>query len=82
MVGGHEIRDPGHHGRGREAVAGRARGVVLDVEHARQGDAVAGPAAAVGEEEVGLRGAGARVRVGEVVPAADEAGGRGAVVVA
>ena len=81
MIRVHEILDPGDHGGRAEAVARRAVRVVLDVEHAGQGDAVTGPAAAVGEEVVGLRGAAAGVRVGEVVAAADETGGGGAVVV-
>lgn len=53
-----EIADPGHHAGLREPVAGLARGgrVVFHVEHAGQGDAVGGPAAAVREEEGRLRG--------------------------
>ena len=74
-----EALDPGHHRRGRQAVAGCARRVVLDVQHAGERDAVLGPAAAVREEVRRLRGAGARVGVCEVVAAADEAcfGGAG-----
>ena len=81
VVGGDEALDPGDHGGGGEAVAGGAVGVVFDVEHPREGDAVAGPAAAVGEEEGRLRCAGGFVRVGEVVAAPDEAGVCGAGVV-
>ena len=82
MVGVDEVFDPGYHGGMAEAVTGRARGVVFDVEHARQGDAVLGPAAAMGEEVVGLGSAGAGVGVGEMVAAADESGFGGAGVVA
>lgn len=82
MVRVDKVADPGDHGGGGEAVASGAVGVVLDVEHAREGLAVAGPAAAVLEEVVGLGGAGGGVGVGEVVAATDEAGGGGAVVVA
>lgn len=74
--------NPGDHGRLAEAVANRARRVVFDVEHAGEGDAVFGPATAVGEEVVGLGRAGAAIGVGEVVAAADEFGGGGAGVVA
>ena len=81
MVRRHETLDPGDHRGGAQPVAGRSRRVVFDVEHAREGDAVRGPAAAVGEEEVRLGRAGAGVRVCEVVAAADEAGGGGARVV-
>lgn len=80
MVGVDEVIDPGHHRRGRQAEAGRAGGVVLDVEHAGEGDAVPGPAAAVGEEVGCLRGAGGGAGVREVVAAADEAGIGGAGV--
>lgn len=81
MVRGHEVGDPGDHGGGAETVAGRARGVVFDVEHAGEGPAVGGPAAAVGEEEGCLRGAGAGGGAGEVVAAAEEGGAGGAGVV-
>lgn len=81
MIRVDEIRDPAHHRRGAEAVAGRARRVVLDVEHAGQGDAVGGPAAAVGEEEIRLGGAGGGGGACEVVAAPDERGGCGAGVV-
>lgn len=80
MVGVDEVLDPGHHRRGGEAKAGRAGGVVLDVEHAGEGDAVLGPAAAVGDEVGCLGGAGGGVRVREVVATADEAGVGGAGV--
>ena len=81
MIGVNEARDPSDHGRLAEAIARGARGVVLDVEHAGERDAVTGPAAAVREEEVGLRRAGAEIGVGEVVAAADETGAGGAGVV-
>lgn len=80
-VGVDEVLDPRDHLRVGQAVAGVARRVVLEVEHAGQGDAVVGPAAAVGEEVLGLVGARGAVRVGEVVAAADEAGRGGAGVV-
>lgn len=81
VVGVDEILDPGDHGGLGEAVTGRARGVVFDVQHAGEGDAVARPATPVGEEVVGLRRAGAGVGVREVVAPADQAGGRGPAVV-
>lgn len=81
MVRGYEIGDPGDHGGVAEPVAGCARGVVLDVEHAGEGAPVGGPAAAVGEEEGRLRRAAAGGGVGEVVAAAEEGGGAGAGVV-
>ena len=78
-----EVLHPRHHGRLAQPVARRPAGVVLDVQHARQRDAVAAPAAPVLDEVRGLRGAGAGVRVREVVAAADEAGvGRARVVAA
>lgn len=67
VVGVAEVLDPGDGGAGRE------HAVALEVEHAGEGDAVTGPAAAVGEEVVRLRGTRARVQVGEVVAAADQA---------
>lgn len=73
--------DPADHGRGRQAEAGGLARDRLQVDHARKSDAVVGPAAAVGEEVIGLGGAGGRVRVRKVVAAADEAGGGGAGVV-
>lgn len=56
-----------------EAVAGGAVGVVLDIEHAGEGDAIARPATAVLKKEVGLDGAGRDIRAGKVVTTADEA---------
>lgn len=84
LVSVHERADPSHHGGLGEAVAGAASGgrVVFHVEHAGEGDAVGGPAAAVGEEEGRLGGAGGGGRwAREVVAAADEAGGCGRGVV-
>lgn len=49
MIRVHKGLDPAHHRGGGEPVAGCAVGVVLDVQHAGEGDAVSGPAAAVGE---------------------------------
>jgi len=66
-----EIADPADHRRGAEPVARRAAGVVFDVEQARERAAVRGPAAAVREEVVCLRGARAAGRLREMVPAAD-----------
>ena len=70
-----------HHRTRAQAIARGAGGVVLNVQHPRQRDAVVGPPAAVGEEEIRLGCAAAGVGVGEVVAAADEAGGGGAGVV-
>ena len=81
VIGIHEARDPRDHGRLAETIACGARRVVLDVEHAGERDAVAGPTAAVCEEEVSLRRAGAGVGVSKVVAAADEAGAGCAAVV-
>lgn len=71
-----EFLDPGGHGGRGEAVAAG-----LEIEHARQGLAIAGPAAAVGDEVLGLGLAGAGAGLGEVVSAADELGLGGAGVV-
>lgn len=76
LVGLAELLDPGGHGGRGEAVAAG-----LEVEHTRQGLAIAGPAAAVGNEVLGLGLAGAGAWLGEVVSAADELGIRGAGVV-
>ncbi|KFY92315.1 hypothetical protein V498_05038 [Pseudogymnoascus sp. VKM F-4517 (FW-2822)] len=80
VVGVDKVLDPGHHRRRGEAEAGCAGGVVLDVEHAGEGDAVLGPAAAVGDEVGCLRGAGGGAGVGKVVATADEASLGGASV--
>lgn len=80
MVRLDEVRDPADHAAGRETVAGGPAGVVLEINHAGERDAIFGPAAAVGEEVIRLRGAGAGSGVGEVVAAADEAGLGGACV--
>ena len=82
MILGDEALDPSDHGRLAETVTGGAVGVVLDVEHARQRDAVAGPAAAVREEKCRLRASGAFVRVREMVSAADKAGARSSAIMA
>lgn len=73
VVGVDEVLDPRHHGGRAEVEARGAGGVVLDVEHAGEGDAVVGPAAAVRDEVGRLGAAGAGVRVREVVAAAEEA---------
>lgn len=57
------------------------RVAVLHVEHAGQGDAVGAPAAAVGDEVLGLGSTSGDGRAGEVVGTADEAGVCGAVVI-
>ncbi len=82
MILGDEALDPRDHCRLAEAVTGGAVRIILDVEHARQRDAVAGPAAAVREEKGRLRAAGAFVRVGEMVSAADKARARSSAVMA
>lgn len=76
MVLVREAADPSYHLRGGES------GAVGDfeVEHAGEGDAVFRPAAAVGDEEGGLGGAGGGAGLGEVVAAADEVGVCGAAV--
>ncbi len=51
-----KVLDPGDHGRGTQAVAGGSRGVVLDIEHPRKGDAIIRPTSTVSQEEVGLSG--------------------------
>lgn len=76
-----KVRDPRHHVVGREAVAGVALGRVLNVEHAGERDAVVGPPAAVADKVLGLLGAARRRGLAKVVAAAEEAGGRGALVV-
>ena len=72
--------DPRHHARRAQAPA-RGGALGLEVQHAGERDAVVGPAAAVGEEVVGLGGAGGLAGVRKVVAAADEAGVGGARVV-
>lgn len=69
-----KVADPLDHGALAEAVAGSAVRVVLDIEHSRQRDAIGRPAAAVGQEEVGLGSAARDVGAGKVVATADEAG--------
>ena len=66
-----EAMDPCYHGRSAQTVACCAVGVVFNIQHPGEGDAIATPAAAVGEEEVRLGGAGGFVGVREVVAAAD-----------
>src|SRR5699024_7615354 len=66
-------------GRG-EPVVRRRPGAALDIDHARQGEAVVGPAAAVVEEELHLLLRPAGVGAGEVVSAAHEPGVAGAEV--
>jgi hypothetical protein len=76
-----EVLDPGDHGGVAEAITGGSRRVVLDVEHPGEGNSIARPATAVGEEVVGLSGARAGCRVSKVVAATDEAGSGGTGVV-
>lgn len=59
MVRLDKVRDPADHAAGRETVACSTAGVVLEINHARERDAILGPAAAVGEEVIRLGGAGA-----------------------
>lgn len=68
-----EIADPVDHGALREAIAGGSVRVVLNVQHARKGNAIAAPAATVGDKIVGLRRARRAVGQRKVVAAADEA---------
>ena len=82
MIFRDEALYPRHHFGMAQTVAGGAVGVVFDVEHAGEGDTVAGPAAAVSEEEGRLGASCAGVRVGEVVTAADETGACCSVVMA
>ncbi len=62
-----EAVEPRHHPALTQAVAGRAVGVVLDVERAGQRLTVGRPCAAVSCEPVGLGSAGRPIREGEVV---------------
>lgn len=66
-----------------KAIALVAVGIGLDVEHARQGDAVLAPAPTVGNEMVDLRRCAAAVRQSKVVAATNETsvGGSGVMVV-
>ena len=66
----------------RKAIARSTIRVVLDIEHARQGDAVAAPTPSALKEVIGLGSAGGRIRSGEVVSAADESGVCGTDIVA
>jgi hypothetical protein len=76
MVGVAEVFDPGYGGARREHAG------ALEVQHTGQGDAIAGPAAAVGEEVLRLCGTGAGVQVCKVIATTDETGVCGAGVVA
>ena len=76
----HEVADPGDHPARGLAEAGVAVRVPLDVEDTGQGAAVAGPAAAVVDEVVGLGCSIGGVRGREVVRPADHAHVVGAVV--
>lgn len=71
-----KVADPGDHLPSRETGTS-----CFEVKHAREGESVGGPAAAVRDEEACLRGAGAGVGVCVVVSPADEAGGCGGGVV-
>lgn len=71
VVGVGEIFDPGDHCCLAKAVAGGARRIILDIEHTREGSSITGPPTSVGEEVVGLGGAGAAAWVGKVVATAD-----------
>ena len=81
MVLAHEVLDPAHHRTSAQPITRRPAGVVLDIEHAREGDAIAGPVPAVLDEVLRLCGARRVIGVGEVVGPADEVRGGGAVVV-
>src|SRR5699024_3680946 len=74
-----EPHDPFAHLLWGEPVVAREPGVALEIDHARQGEAVVGPAAAVVEEELHLLLRPAGVGAGEVVSAAHEPGVAGAV---
>lgn len=74
VVGLAEVLDPGSHVGRTEAVAGRAGWVVLQVQHSREGLAIIGPAATVGEEVLGLAGSGAGGGLRKVVTTSDETG--------
>lgn len=74
LVGLDKVGDPVDHGTGRETVAGSAAGVVLNVEHTGEGDAVTAPATTVLEEVVGLSSARRRGGLGKVVTTTDQAG--------
>src|SRR5918999_806651 len=71
-VGVDEVGDPRPHRALAQPVAGRAVRVVLDVERAGQRAVVSRPGAAVGGEEVRLRGAACPVGQREVVRPADQ----------
>src|SRR5690606_10568612 len=75
-----EADDPLAHLLLAEPVVAGPPGVGLEVDHARQGDPVGGPAAAVVEEEVDLLLGAAGVGAGEVVAAAYQASVAGADV--
>lgn len=75
-----ETLNPADHCGRRQTIACGARGVVFNVQHPREGDAVPGPTAAMSKEVVGLCGARAAIRMGEMVPATDQARGGCAAV--
>ena len=73
MIGADKALNPGNHCRCAQTIAGSAVGIVLNVQHPWQGDAVARPSSAMGKEVSGLGGAGACVGMRKMVSAADEA---------
>lgn len=77
-----KVFDPGDHRRCAQPVAGRAGGIVFNVQHSRQGNAIVGPPSPVSQEEIGLGGARAGVGVGKVVATTDEPSIRGTGVMA
>jgi len=50
VVGIDKISNPSDHGRRREAVAGITAGIVLNIEHTGQGDAITGPSTTMCQE--------------------------------
>ena len=75
-----EAHDPVAHLLRAEAVVPRKTGVRLEVEHAGQGDAIAGPASTIVEEELGLLLGSAGIGPREVVAASRQTRVAGAEV--
>jgi hypothetical protein len=76
MVRVAEVLDPRNHGSRRQPVA-FPRGSGFEIEHTRQRLTVPRPAAAMGEKVFCLCGTRASIRMGEVIPSADQASARG-----
>lgn len=81
MICIHKITDPADHCRCAQTIARRAVGIVLDIQHSGQCDAVIRPATTMGEEVIRLCGTRACIGLGEMVATANEASRGGTAIV-